>query len=408
MCVCTIACGKKGPPLPPLVRVPSPPDGFTAERRGEEVKLQFTVPSANTDGTRPADVQRVDVYAFSGPFTVDDEQLMKFGTKVASVPVKAPKNPGLVTEPEEPAEEPELEGDGLDQSAVAQVEELLTDAAFTPVELPKAKGKKPVVEDAVDRPLPGPPREVPWRIFMAVGVNTKGKNGPPSARMIVPLVPPPAAPADATIAYDEKAITLTWKPSSSWAPIQPTASDDLLPGRFFGMEVSAMSYNVYDVSPSVSGASPTSPTGSERLLGKAIADLVYEDKRMDWGDTRCYVVRSFQTITGQTLESDTPGPVCTTLNDTFPPAAPKDLRLIATQGVISLIWEPSGASDIAGYHVLRGTVEDTLDPITPAPITETTFTDMVPTGTSYWYAVQAIDRAGNVSPSSSRVEGLSR
>ena len=115
------ACGKKGPPLPPLVRVPSPPDDFTAERRGEEVKLQFTVPSANTDGTRPADVQRVDVYAFSGPFTVDDEQLMKFGTKVASVPVKAPKNPGLVTEPEEPAEEPELEGDGLDQSAVAQL-----------------------------------------------------------------------------------------------------------------------------------------------------------------------------------------------------------------------------------------------------------------------------------------------
>ena len=49
----SIACGKKGSPLPPLVRVPVPPPDFTAERRGEEVKLQFTVPAVNTDGSRP-------------------------------------------------------------------------------------------------------------------------------------------------------------------------------------------------------------------------------------------------------------------------------------------------------------------------------------------------------------------
>src|SRR6267378_4772577 len=46
-------CGKKGPPLPPLLKLPAPPADLTAERRGSKVDLQFTVPGANTDGSRP-------------------------------------------------------------------------------------------------------------------------------------------------------------------------------------------------------------------------------------------------------------------------------------------------------------------------------------------------------------------
>ena len=132
-----VACGKKGPPLPPLLKLPAPPPDFTAERRGDEIKLQFTVPSANTDGTRPANIDRIEVYGFTGPFTANDEQVMKFGTKVASVTVKAPKNPDVTTEPEEPPEEPDLKEEGIDQGAIAQLEESLTPAALVPVELPK-------------------------------------------------------------------------------------------------------------------------------------------------------------------------------------------------------------------------------------------------------------------------------
>ena len=57
------ACGKKGPPLPPLIKLPTAPSDFTAERRGGVVDLRFLVPSANTDNTRPANIARVDVYA---------------------------------------------------------------------------------------------------------------------------------------------------------------------------------------------------------------------------------------------------------------------------------------------------------------------------------------------------------
>src|SRR5204862_5444113 len=99
--VLAAACGKKGPPLPPLVKVPAPPGDFTAVRRGAEVALQFTIPTTNSDGTRPANVERVDVYAFTGLAAPSDDQIVKLATKVGSVPVKAPRDPDLTVEPDE-------------------------------------------------------------------------------------------------------------------------------------------------------------------------------------------------------------------------------------------------------------------------------------------------------------------
>ena len=97
-----VGCGKKGPPLPPLVKLPVPPADLTAERHGETVDLQFTVPGVNTDGTRPANVERVDVYAVTAAPTVTDDQLVKQGTKVGSVRVKAPRHPNQTIDPDEP------------------------------------------------------------------------------------------------------------------------------------------------------------------------------------------------------------------------------------------------------------------------------------------------------------------
>ena len=86
--VVTIACGKKGPPLPPLVKIPVAPGDATAARRGNIVDLQFSVPNANTDNSRPANIERVDVYGITGPSGMSDDQLIKYGKKVASVRVR--------------------------------------------------------------------------------------------------------------------------------------------------------------------------------------------------------------------------------------------------------------------------------------------------------------------------------
>ena len=409
----SIACGKKGSPLPPLVRVPVPPPDFTAERRGEEVKLQFTVPAVNTDGSRPANVERLEILRFTGSPAATDDDLIKLGTKVASVPVKAPANPDVATEADEPPEEAELKDEGLDQGAVALLEDTLGPAAVRAVEIPQKKsggGSEP--RAAVSAPLLGPPSSAGATTYVIVGINTKGKKGPVSRRVRVPLVAPPKPPLATTITYDETTITVSWTPSPSGVPVQAPATGDLLPGRTLGLVLPTFSYHVYDLSPSAVAAVSTGNSvqlaGQVRLTKTPVEGTSYADSRIEFGSTRCYAVRTVETVGDLTLESDAPAPECQTLKDTFPPAAPKDLRIIATQGVISLIWEANSEKDVAGYVVLRGTTPDALAAITPAPITETTFVDGVAAGTRYWYVVRAVDRAGNLSPVSNRVEELAR
>ena len=90
---------------------------------------------------------------------------------------------------------------------------------------------------------------------------------------------------------------------------------------------------------------------------------------MTWGATRCYGVRTVQSFGDLAVESDEPRPACVTLVDTFAPAAPHGLTGIASQGAISLIWEPSEESDLDGYLVLRGLPPgDQLTPITPTQL----------------------------------------
>ncbi len=97
------------------------------------------------------------------------------------------------------------------------------------------------------------------------------------------------------------------------------------------------------------------------------------------------------------------------MKDTFPPAAPKALNAVPTDGAISLIWDSNTEKDFAGYIVLRatGTGAD-LQPITPEPIQDPSFKDNVPAGVRYVYAVRAIDTVGNLSPLSNQVEETAR
>ena len=60
------ACGKKGPPLAPIVRIPAAIETITPLRVGNDVYLTLTVPRLNIDGTQPIDILEVRVYAYTG------------------------------------------------------------------------------------------------------------------------------------------------------------------------------------------------------------------------------------------------------------------------------------------------------------------------------------------------------
>ena len=75
---------------------------------------------------------------------------------------------------------------------------------------------------------------------------------------------------------------------------------------------------------------------------------------------------------------------------------------------VSLIWEANAETDLGGYLVLRGEAPgDKLSPLTPAPITDTSFLDTtVRRGRTYVYEVVAVDQSTppNQSAPSNRVE----
>jgi hypothetical protein len=137
----------------------------------------------------------------------------------------------------------------------------------------------------------------------------------------------------------------------------------------------------------------------------------FTDARLEYGVTRCYAVRTSETVGTLSIESAASRPACISAKDVFAPAAPRSLGAVSSEGAISLIWEGNTEPDLAGYIVLRGVNGGPLQPITPSPIRETTFRDTtVRRGTRYTYAVVALDTAipQNRSAESNRVEETAR
>jgi hypothetical protein len=337
-----IACGKKGPPLPPLVLLPNAPADFTAIRRDERVDLTFRVPNANTDRSTPADLRRIDLYAWTVPGPVSADEVVRRGTRVGTVAVNKPKDPDE-PEPETPAPK----GDGVDQNEVATISET----------------------------VPADADPSAYRVYVAVGFNQRGRRGALSPRIAVPLVAPPPAPGEPAVKYDEKTITVSWAPP-----------DDA--------DAQKYKYAVY------------TPDVAAPLTAAPVAEARFTEDTGEWETERCYEVRTVATIDRVRVESAPSDEHCVTLHDTFAPASPEGLVGVGSEGAISLIWTPNREADLAGYLVLRAIEPSTdLVPITRTPISDTNFRDTVASGARVTYAVQAVDKAGNRSaPSASITE----
>ncbi len=343
-------CGKKGPPLPPLVRLPVAPADFAAARRGPTVSVRFVVPSRNTDGSTPAEVARVDVYALNGLSTLTPDEILKRGSRVGSVPVNPARDPDAP--PGEESKAVENPKDGVDQGTAAHVDDAIALAG--------------VAADTV-------------RSYLAVGVTERGRRGPFSARALVPMGPAPSAPPRPTVTYDEKTITIAWAP--------PVEAGERPAG-----------YHVYALADT-----------ETRLTDRPTRELTVTDSRMEWSTERCYAVRSVASIDTLTLEGDASPRACVTLTDTFPPAAPTGLQTVPDTGGVNLIWNSNEEPDLAGYFVLRAIAPSTtLAAVNTTPIQEPTFRDSAPSGARVIYAIQAVDKAGNVSLASERREETSR
>jgi hypothetical protein len=470
MAALTAACGKKAPPLPPLNLVPDRPADTAGRVAGDRVYLSMTVPVKNTDGRGTLALDHLEIYAVTvdkGAVAPPNRDLLTTAHAIARIPVQPPVDPDEEEEPDPddtrpkagdrivfaerlseaqtipevkataanakqaaaaasaPAAQPAAPGasstptvpplispesvpatgsgagvvgvpSALPATAAAGEESGESESAGTGTAAPGAAGATQAAAPAT-APQPAP---TVTRVYLVRGVTKKGHPGTPSVRVVVPIVPPPPPPTGLTVDYSEASVTLAWK-----APDQTSTEPH-----------AAVKYNVYPQTPAPASASPATPAApglvsvAPALNAAPLETPSFEHPGAEPGKPQCFVVTTVETVASMSIESAPTDPVCVTPVDRFAPAPPANLAVVATTGAMNLIWDANAEADVAGYLVLRGaTPGDTLQPLTPEPIRETRFRDTTAQpGVRYAYAIVAVDRAGNRSAPSARVEETAR
>ena len=146
MAVVAAGCGKKGPPLAPLQRIPLAPLELSITRIERDVYARFKVPTANIDGAGPANIARVELYAITAdhrPEIKNPETLRKLSTLVGSEVVRKPAPPLPPPKEGQPPLPMPPPGPGVDQGAIVMLHEALTTEAQTPVDAQQVRNQAP-------------------------------------------------------------------------------------------------------------------------------------------------------------------------------------------------------------------------------------------------------------------------
>jgi hypothetical protein len=408
-----VACGKKGPPLAPLPRVPAAVGEFAAIRRHDTVLISYVVPTANVAGDTPADVAAVEVYAVTGteaPALTGDTVPPPL-TLVTTTRVRRPLPP---LPPDEAAKVPPMprEPGAVDQGERVTITERLSTEVRLPSAVPAAPASSagPSSTDLTPPLVFVPDGEGIRRHYVAVAVGRGGRRSAWSAVKSVPVAEGPAAPVAPAVTHDATTLTLTWTPAPGARVAAAEPDDGLLPSRPFGPPATPTRYNVYAAS--ASGAPEDAASATAPLNAEPIAPTSWSTSGVAFGQERCFAVRALDVVDGVDIEGPASAPACVIPRDTFPPAAPAALDAVGGLGVVSLIWDRVEEADVAGYLVFRGLAPgepDTL--LTPAPIVASSFEDRtVAPGVRYVYVVVAVDSATppNRSAPSNRAEGAAR
>jgi hypothetical protein len=380
--VACVACGKEGPPLPPLHLVPEPVSSIVTRRTGNEVRFTFVLPRKNVNGPGAVNLGRVEIYAATvaaGAVTPPNRELLTEKNLSGKIDVRQPPLEGEEAKPEKPKDT--RPGPGETVTFVEVLDEAKLTPTYTQMD---PTPTLPAVADIPSATAPAKPvaatLKLPRRIYVIRGASRSGRPGQPAARIELPLGDLPPAPTGLAATFTESAVTLAWLP-----PV---------------LEGTAVQYNVYQ------------PDGAVPLNPAPLGAPAFGRQGVEFGKEECFIVRAVTMAGTVSIESAPSERACVTPADIFPPAAPRNLSGAPGSGFISLIWDANTEGDLAGYLVLRGEAPgDTLQPLTPAPIKETTFRDTtVKPGVRYVYAIVAVDTAtpANASAQSNRVEETAR
>jgi hypothetical protein len=432
-----VACGKKGPPLAPFIRIPAGVETIAAQREGNDVYVTLTIPSRNVDESTPAAVSRVEIYGYTGRTPPPRARWVEFATLVATVPVAPPPPEG---EPESVSADAKAASDAPQQGTNITVRDTLTPDELVQGKVANSEPATPNMNPEPGtrnpepvKPAPGTRNEEPAqplrRFYTAFAFSPRGRPGPPGAVAEFAMAALPDPPPSVRVTHTERDVTLTWEPSGGLIGflLERVLPDEPPPALELDDEAAPPSdrstaplfYNVYRTVASDAAAPPATPDtkpwndGPDPPINPTPLNALSFADAVEFGREHCYTVRAVRGLGPDQVVGAASAPVCVTAADTFAPAAPSSVAAVASQGAISLIWEPNTEIDLAGYIVLRGeSPGGTLRPLTPSPITDARYRDAAVTpGVRYVYAVVAVDNrfpVPNISVESDRVEETAR
>ncbi len=334
-----LQCGKKGDLLPPLIRLPQTVEDIQATQRANSILLTWKNPTAYVDGSALSEIERIEVWILETEKRSDNMTseigLEEFQQKAKlDISIESEEISGYLIQ--------EYGSDSRMQYSFNLSEEDCVSKRYT------------------------------------FGLRVKDRKRYSGFSDLVSLEPLLISlpPQDVEVLVYQERIEITWT-----APSQNI--DHSSPANFKG-------YNVYRFE-------------AEEEPRRLNSDLVklekYDDKNFSFGKTYRYFVRTSATDTTPFFESQDSEVVEILVTDSFAPHPPKGLMSVGGMDVIAIRWDENSEEDLDGYRVWRrDEMEKEFHLLTPQPIMGNAFSDTaVEKDKRYYYAVTALDKAGNES-----------
>ena len=335
-------CGNVGDPLPPLIQIPVPVSDLAAYQFGKLIKLSWTLPKLNTDGSAATTLVRVEVFRLSTDSSQNSRPDKAFFVRSA-LKWKV------------------FQEDDFDSHR---------------------EGGKIVLTDTLLDAESGKVFGATFSYAVKV-INRKKQDAGISNIVSVGVLPAPNPPEGLRAALTEHCIELSWEP--------PTLNIDDSPVK------DSIQFNVYRA------ANPKIPVG-DRLTQTPTAGRSFRDESMELGKSYCYVVRAVLETAAGSVESFDSKKLEVINSDTYPPKPPLEVTAISNGELISLVWLPNSEPDLAGYLVYRSGQDRDFKRLNETPIvTASTIDKTAEKGQTYIYRIKAVDNHGNVSDFSEEV-----
>jgi hypothetical protein len=339
------ACGKKGPPLPPLRHDPQVVGNVSLGQKGENLVVVYQVPALSVDNLKLEGAE-VDLNVVEG---------------VGKAARKAPSVRRTATPGQTRVDLLPLPAPGHLASVTVRV---------------KSKGAWSMPSKPVALDVQSPP---------PAASDVKADNDPAGV-LITWTTPPPTDTPTATATATPTPTPRSTAPTH--AMLRPTLTPTAPPKE-----------SGYLVRRHLGTAEP------ETLTVHPVPAPPYVDDKAQPGAKYCYTVLHIESMQPLVASSEATE-ACLEVKDLRPPAAPTGVALLPQTGGLEVSWSPSPEPDVFSYRVYRAPAGGTLEKLTDRPASERAFVDKTAVrGTKYHYVVTAVDRAGNESAQSTPVEG---